>query len=162
MGARVKRTWQAVLCASALTLAGCGGPPGEASVALGRAVRSASSGEVDLAKVWSRPWDELYVFGPYSLREDSCRVLGLDRLTCLATIPGYVGDHEYLLVLRHEATITLVERHRRIDGDFYNREVPMPRPVPRANAVFAVKAVPAMGGSPAWYRLEHKTQVTQR
>ena len=148
-----------VLLGAALLLHACNAtePVGEFSSALGKLVRSESTRRVDLSTVSPLAWDELFVFGPYSLREDSCKTLGLGWFTCRTTLPAEVNDSEYVLVFRLKSKIVHVEHHSRANGDFYLHDNVLPQPILRTAAVFSILLVSnrAPQGQ-RWYRLEHQ------
>ena len=144
-----------VIAASAMTLAACiPGPPkaGPLSAALGKLVREDRVREVDLAAVWPLPWDEIFVFGPYSMRESNCQILELGWLRCRMTLPAMVEDGEFVLVFRVRSDVTRVERHSRWNGDFASR----PQPIPRTSAIFSVEPDGHSSGSETWYRLVYR------
>lgn len=127
------------------------------SAALGSKLRTERPTEVDLATVASFAWDELFVFEPYSTRDDNCKVLQLDFIECRTTFPAMVDEGEYLLVFRRNARLARAERHRRMNGDFYAPASKRPQPVRRSAARFMVVPMPADGSkAEPRYRLEYK------
>ncbi len=130
---------------------------GEFSSALGKLVRSESTQRIDLATLSPLVWDELFVFSPYSNREDSCKTLQLGWFSCRTTLPAEVNDSEYVLAFRLKAKVIHVEHHSRANGDFYSQDNPRPQPILRTAAVFSVLLVSnrAPDGQ-RWYRLEHQ------
>nr|WP_315228848.1 hypothetical protein [uncultured Albidiferax sp.] len=148
-----------VLLGAALALNACSAiePAGEFSSALGKLVRSESTRSIDLSTVSPLAWDELFVFGPYSLRENSCKTLGLGWFTCWTTLPSDVNESEYVLVFRQKSKIVHVEHHSRANGDFSWQDNPRPQPILRSAAVFSILLVSnrAPQGQ-RWYRLEHQ------
>lgn len=132
-------------------------PVGEFSSALGKLVRSESTRQVDLATLSPLAWEELFVFSPYSNREDNCKTLQLGWFACRTTLPAEVNDSEYVLVFRQKAKVIHVEHHSRANGDFYSKDKPRPQPILRTAAGFSVLLVSnrAPEGQ-RWYRLEHQ------
>jgi hypothetical protein len=131
-----------VLLAAAVILSACGSKSsGEFSASLGEIIRSEKVREIDLATVSSLPWDELFAFGPYSMREDGCRTLKLSWFECRVTLPAAVDEGEYLLVFRLNSKVIKVEHHSRSNGDFYSEDARRPQPILRSAAVFSVLLV---------------------
>ncbi len=62
------------------------------SATLGKKLRSDHVAEIDLATIGTFAWDELFVFDPYSTRDDNCRALALDLIECRTTFPAVVGE----------------------------------------------------------------------
>jgi hypothetical protein len=131
---------RALALASAL-VACAAEPAGEFSTALGKLVRSEKVQEVDLANVLPLVWDELFAFGPYSIRESNCRALQLGWLKCRTTLPAEVNEGEFVLVFRSTSKVVHVEHHRRWNGDFSSQTSPRPQPILRSAAKFSVKLV---------------------
>ena len=145
----------AVTLMLAALVAACSASPGNFSSTLGEIVRSGKTKEVNLAQVLPLEWDELYAFGPYSIREMSCETLQLGWLECRITIPSSIDENEYFLVFRHRSGIVHTEHHWRWNGDFYS-SVPMPHPILRSNAKFEIKLVSNRAAEgDRWYQLEH-------
>ncbi len=128
------------------------------SATLGKKLRSDHVAEIDLATVGTFAWDELFVFDPYSTRDDNCRALALDLIECRTTFPAVVGEGEYILVFRKNSRIARAERHARTNGDFAASAGRRPQPILRSAAHFTVVPIPAETGTTApSYRLEHKS-----
>jgi hypothetical protein len=143
-----------VLLAAAAGLVACSASPGTFSTELGTVVRSGRATEVDLAKFLPVEWDELYAFGPYSIRESNCQSLKLGWLSCQMTLPSSIYEHEYFLVFRQKSKIVHTEHHWRRNGDFTGNQ--RPQPVLRSSATFRIKL--ESNRAPAgqeWFRLEH-------
>lgn len=145
----------AALVALAAACIGCS-QSGEFSAALGEHLHKNHPLEVDLATVQpTAAWDELFIFGPYSIREQSCRTLGLGGLECRLTMPAQVPEGEHVLVFRLAGRVQRTERHARLNGDFHGH----PQPVARSAARFAVVPTPdLLPDGRRWWRLEHKPQ----
>jgi hypothetical protein len=148
-----------LLVSAALLLDACNSahPAGEFSSALGNLVRSGTARQVDLSTLSPLAWEELFVFGPYSIREGSCKTLQLGWFTCRTTLPAEVNESEYVLVFRLKSKVVHVEHHSRANGDFYSKDSVRPQPILRTAAVFSVLLVSnrAPQGQ-RWYRLEHQ------
>lgn len=109
-----------------------------------------------MTKVSSLSWDELYIFEPYSVREESCKLLRLNWFECRLIIPSSVSEGEYFLVFRAKQAIIHSEHHARANGDFYSPNVRRPQPVVHSSAKF--KVVPTSDTTPQgkqWLRLEY-------
>jgi hypothetical protein len=139
-------------------LASCWRTDGEFSSALSSEVRAEHAAEVDLSTLSQMPWDELFVFGPYSPREKNCELLKLDWFSCRVTFPASVSESESILVFREKKQVVHSERHARINGDFHSRENRLPFPILRSAAKFTVVAVRNFTPQGIqWFRLEHKS-----
>jgi len=132
-------------------------PPGEFSTALGKLVRLDKVPEVDLANVLALDWDEMFAFGPYSIRERNCQALQLGWLRCRTTLPAEVNDGEFVLVFRSNSEVVHVEHHRRWNGDLSSQTSPRPQPIVRSAAKFSVKAISSrVPEAEQWYQLEYR------
>ena len=148
-----------LLVGVALLLKACNAtePIGEFSSALGKLVRSESTRRIDLSTIYPLAWEELFAFGPYSRREDSCKTLQLGWFACRTTLPAEVNESEYVLVFRLKSKVIHIEHHSRANGDFYSQDNVRPQPILRKAAVFSVMLV--SNRSPQgqrWYLLEHQ------
>jgi hypothetical protein len=143
-----------VIAGTSLAVA-CSAPPGEFSTGLGKVVRTDRAAEVDLSSVLPLEWNELYAFGPYSVRENSCEILRLGWLRCHVLLPSAIEEHEFFLVFRLREEVVHTEHHWRWNGDF-NSQVQKPQPILRSSAKFGIKLVSnrAPDGQ-QWYQLEH-------
>lgn len=148
--------WAAALVVS---LTACtAGSEGQFSTALAKKLQAERPTEIDLATVSTIAWDELFIFGPYSVREDNCRVLALDLFECRTTFPETVAESDNVLVFRRQGKVMRAEVHPRRDGDFSSSAgPPPPRPILRSAAPFSVVPVDGAGpGEPPRFRLMHK------
>ena len=139
---------------SAAVLMACSASPGGFSTELGTVVRSGRTTEVDLANIHHLQWDEMFAFGPYSIRERNCQALQWGWFACQMTLPASSEEHEYFLVFRQNLKVVHAEHHWRMNGDFTGN--PRPQPILRASAVFHIKL--ESNRTPAaqeWFRLEH-------
>ena len=138
-------------------LSSCWRNDGQFSAALNNKVRAEQATEVDLSAISQMPWDELFVFGPYSPRERNCELMQLGWFACRITFPSSVSESEHILVFREKRRVVHSERHARMNGDFSSRDSKLPFPVLRSAAKFTVVSVPnttPRGGK--WFRLDHK------
>jgi hypothetical protein len=148
-----------VLAGAPLLLDACHArePVGGFSSALGERVRSEPTRRIDLSTISPLAWEELFVFGPYSLRADSCKTLQLGWFACRITLPAEVRDSESVLVFRLKTKVIHVEHHSRTNGDFHAQDDKRPQPLLRTAAVFSVLPVPNQAPQgQRWYRLEHQ------
>ncbi|MGJ7564169.1 hypothetical protein ACSFBM_09960 [Variovorax sp. GB1R11] len=141
---RLRRRFVVPAIAVSLLAAACSSlePPNEFSEALGKKLRTEQPAVVDLATVVARPWDELFVFGPYSGREQNCRTLQLLWFDCRRTFAFDMNENELALVFRVDGKVVRSERHLRINGDFLRRV--FPQPIQRSAAKFAVMHAPGV------------------
>ena len=148
----------AVASTALLLLSACfSGGAGEFSTALGKKLQSGRPAEVNLSTITPLHWDELFIFGPYSIREDSCRTLQLGWFECRTTLPSAVSEGEYILVFRTNAKVVHSEHHSRANGDFYSQTTQRPQPIKRSAAKFTVEPVSnVLPQGTQWFRLEHK------
>jgi hypothetical protein len=149
----------ALLSAALFLLGACSSDRGIGafSVALGAKLQTERPTEVDLSTVTPRPWEELFVFGPYTSRERNCEILQLGWFGCRATFSSAVNENEYTLVFRVAGKVIQSERHSRANGDFYSSAVPFPQPIRWSEARFTV--LPISNSTPQgsqWFRLEYK------
>ena len=149
----------ASLAFAALLLAACtSGSSQQFSTALANKLQSVRPTEIDLATVSAITWDELFIFGPYSMREANCSALKLDLFECRTTFPEMVGEGDNVLVFRRNGKVMRAEVHPRANGDFSSSiGTPPPRPVLRAAARFSVVATDKVRPEdPPRFRLEYK------
>ncbi len=150
----------ALACAAVALATGCTAAPdksGRFSIALGKAVQSSPAELIDLARIDAPAWDELFVLGPGSTRDENCKALQLGWLECRTTMPTVVAPAEDFLVFRVKGRIARAERHALANGDFASGSAPLPQPIPRSAAKFRVAPVQgAAAGDKASPRLEYQ------
>ncbi|MEO8102561.1 MAG: hypothetical protein ABI790_08545 [Betaproteobacteria bacterium] len=166
---KVRRTIAALVVLSVLTIVAvaCSGSiyryvqSGPVSWQLKKQVRDAQLTEVDLGKIAAFPWDELFLFGPYTGPEEICKVLSLQQRECTNAIKDELdSDGVMLLVFRMDRRIVHADLHMRYHGDF--TPVPAVQPLNRSQAVFSVFADgEASGAGGKWLRLRPKLPVMQ-
>lgn len=148
-----------VLAAALIPLGACSSSDSEQfSVSLGKKLRAERPAEIDLAEVSAIPWDEIFIFGPRSVREDNCKVLQMDLFSCRTTFPAVVGEGDNVLVFRRNGKVMRAEVHPRSNGDFSSSSgSPMPVPIKRSAARFTVMPMPASVAQDApGFHLEYK------
>jgi hypothetical protein len=141
-----------------LLLSAChfGETVGEFSVNLGKKLRTENMTLIDLATVTTLPWDELFIFGPYSDRERNCQLLQLGWLRCRTTLPSDMSKGQLMLVFREKGKLLRSERHLRINGDFYSQTVQLPQPIKRSSAKFSVTPLSnVLPQGTQWFQLEY-------
>jgi hypothetical protein len=112
---------------------------GEVSWALKKELRDKGATEVEIRSLTYFKWDEMYIFGPYSMAEEICKQLKIDRAQCDSEVPeSSMDDGEMILVFRDKGRVAHVERHIRYHGDF--TRVHYGVPISRENAVFQVQS----------------------
>lgn len=131
----------------ALLLTACAGKDrsGRFSNALGQALRAGAVTEIDLSSLDVPVWDDFFVFGSKTSRDDACAALALDWLECKTTMPGALSKDEEFLVFRIRGRISRAERHSVLNGDFLGGPVPPPQPIVRASSKFRVVPAAAAG-----------------
>ena len=120
---------------------------------LKKRVRDARATEVDMARIAAFPWDELFLFDPYSSPQSICKTLALQPGECATTIKNELEDEgEILMVFRSGGRVVHTDLHVRYHGDF--SPAPERQPLSRAQAVFDVVAdgQTTRGGVP-WLKL---------
>lgn len=134
-------------CCLVLLLTSCGSKDrsGRFSNALGETLRAGAVTEIDVSSLDVPVWDEFFVFGSNTSRDDACAALALDWLECRTTMPGTLPEDEEFLVFRISGRISRAERHSRSNGDFLGGPSPPPQPILRASAKFRVVPVVASG-----------------
>jgi hypothetical protein len=146
----LKRT---VLILSML-MAGCfllGADAGKVSKRIAHEVRAKHAQHVDMAEMTDFPWDELYLFGPYQVRDSICKTLRISGTECSRVSPDMVDEGDFLLVFRHKGHIAHVEKHRRYFGDFSSTD--KPQPIRREDAKFLVQQSDVAADGKPWLRL---------
>jgi hypothetical protein len=78
----------------------------------------AGSGKLDLRAVPPADWDRVFLFGPYTPRNDICSSLGLAQDDCERGDFDDVGETSFLVVLMSGNTVSYQESVPRTLGDF--------------------------------------------
>jgi hypothetical protein len=140
-------------CVIALSACSLSNGAGTFSETLGAKLRAERPLEIDLSTIGSDHWEELFIFGPYTMREGNCQVLQLGWLECRITFPASVDEREFILVFRGGGKIIQSEHHPRLNGDF----APHAMPVKRSAATYVVRSTTtAPPQNLQWFRLEYK------
>src|SRR5262249_32898641 len=83
---------------------------------VGAAVRQ--GGVVDLARLTDFPWEQAFVFSPFTTREQICQALSAQWADCRAAVPRVLEEGSYLLVFASHGKVVHQELHARANGDF--------------------------------------------
>jgi hypothetical protein len=136
--------WAIMLAVSLALLGGCGESyrylkSGEVGWKLKKEIRDRNAKEVDLARLASFEWDELFLFGPYQPTADVCARLALGHAECKSAITKESADDgEMLMVFRRKGEIMHVEVHYLFHGDF--TPLADEQPITPRDAVFVITA----------------------
>jgi hypothetical protein len=84
------------------------------------------------------PWDRMYIFQPYSPKDEICAKLGLNAERCGAADVRDVDEGEFLLVFMQQDELTHIEYIPRF-VEFEESERCLARPIKRAAATFSVE-----------------------
>lgn len=139
-----------------ISLLGCSGPnqPGPVSKELHNKLRIEESHDVDLAKLTTFGWDELFMYGPYMLRTEICKQLGISESDCRKQVRAESSDDgEMVLIFRKHGKIVHTELHFRINGDFL--PLSFPQPLTPQNARFAAKTEGESTSGKPWMKLTY-------
>ena len=133
------------------------GPVGKA---LREEIREKRNMEVDLKKIISFAWDELYLFGPYTPQEEVCKQLHLTDLQCSHQVSVVSTDDVVMfLVFRHKGEIVHTEMHSRFNGDFTPLDYPQPITPQRARFLVEEERKSSRGGR--WLKLRPASEATR-
>lgn len=139
-----------------LSLSGCGDiflylKSGDVGWALKKEIRDKQSTKVEVAKLTSFEWDELFLFGPYQPTNEICTRLELSALECEAIITAEsTDDGEMLMVFRLQKKVVHTEMHLGLHGDF----TPVPNePFTPRTAIFSVTAQGKTASGRDWLKL---------
>src|SRR3954452_25139765 len=98
------RIFAIILC---LSSAGCR-RNSPLSDAIRQQVQSGAIG-LDMSSITSFAWENVFVFGPYTPKDDECRILKHTESQCLSEDLREVGAKESLMVFLHGASVDRVE-----------------------------------------------------
>ena len=99
------------------------GPVGKALV---KELRIRHKSEVDLKQIVGFSWDELYLYGPYTPREEVCKQFSISTEDCPTVIPfDTMDDGIMTMVFRDKGKIVHAELHYRVNGDFVGSSQPV-------------------------------------
>ena len=134
-------------------LAGCADfQAGPISKAIGREVREHDARRIELAKLTTFEWDEVFLFEPYTPRSAVCDTLGVQVKYCERVVRAEsTDDGEMIIAFRKAGRVTHAELHFRFNGDFMPWE--SSRPIPRSKAVFRVTGEGAAYSGKVWFKL---------
>jgi hypothetical protein len=90
---------------------------GKVGRALRHALRETEKDMVTIAQLTDFPWNELFVFEPYTPRSSVCLRLAIAAVDCLRLVPHESkDDSESLMVFRDGGRIVHIEMHFRANG----------------------------------------------
>jgi hypothetical protein len=84
---------------------------------IGRVLNSRAS-QVDMRSVANFVWDDMFIFGPYTPKDQICQTLKHSVSQCSYEGIRDVDESEHLIVFLHSASVTRVESLPRTVGDF--------------------------------------------
>jgi hypothetical protein len=148
-----------VLCALLLGCDLSGYLSGPVGKALRHEVREKKQKEIDLSRLISFEWDELFLFGPYTPRSEVCKELKLNEPECSVVVKSEsTDDGEMFLVFRHKEKIVHTEMYIRFNGDF--TPLDFKQPITPTDAKFIVKEEGQSASGEPWLRLRpiHQTE----
>lgn len=119
-----------------LTVVACSNAP-DVSQAIGKRIEERRSDTIRLADATSFAWDQVYLFGPYTPRQDVCSTLRIQASDCERLVSFESSDDgEMSLAFLARGELVHFTRHVRSNGDF--TPVPAEQPLSRDQAVFRV------------------------
>lgn len=140
-----------LVLAAACLLAACG-QDGAISALVGQAVHRPEARTLDLAKVVPSEWDAVFLFAPYTPRNEVCQQLRVVDHCAVAVPFESTEDGLMTLAFVQAGRVVRVEPHSRGNGDF--TPVPAAQPIRRTQAVFRiVRDSTSRDGAGAWTRL---------
>jgi hypothetical protein len=71
-----------------------------------------------MSSITSFDWENVFVFGPYTPKDDECRILKHTDSQCLSEGLREVGENESLMVFLHGASVNRTESIPRSIADF--------------------------------------------
>ena len=84
-------------------------------------------------------WDKMYVFAPYSPKDEMCKKIGLSPRQCSNSNLTSADEGEFVLVFVHSGAITHVEHFSRKIGNFDESERCAAVPIGIDKALFKVE-----------------------
>ena len=84
-------------------------------------------------------WDEMFVFAPYTPKDEMCKKVGVTPTLCSKAKLRDVDEGEFLLVFMHGGAITHVEGFPRTIANFDESERCAAKPINRDRAIFKVE-----------------------
>lgn len=124
-----------------LCLASCGDiyrylNSGEVSKAINKEIREEHAQQIKIAQLTDFAWDELYLFGPYSVTSEICKTLELGKTECESTITvSSTDDGQWMMVFRENKHVVHTELHLGWHG-YFMRE--FDEPFTPESALFSV------------------------
>jgi hypothetical protein len=97
---------------------------------------------VDIERTGDFAWDEMFVFGPYSPKDETCKTLRLNSSECSAAGIRDVDEGEFLLMFLQRGKVSKIESFPRTVGNFDDNC--LAKDIARSAAVFTVERRPAV------------------
>lgn len=141
-----------VLSAVIVAVAAACSPSSPVSDRVGAQARS--TGNVDLAELTNFNWDTVYVFSPYTDREQMCRELPPSWADCQSALPKYVDEGEFFVVFALGETVVRHEPHSRRNGDYCTSSCVLK--LPRFRAKFQALATGTLANGDTRYVLSER------
>jgi hypothetical protein len=92
--------------------------------------------KIDVGRLGDFSWDHLFVFGPYSPKEQICETVKLSKHECSVGGVRDVDEGESLLVFMNGSTLSKIESFPRLAGNFDDNC--LAKDIPRAKAQLTV------------------------
>lgn len=119
-----------------ILVAACSDAP-DVSKAIGKLIEQRESKTIRLAEATRFAWDQVYLFGPYTPRQDVCSTLRIPDNDCERLVPFESSDDgEMSIAFLAQGEFVHFTRHVRSNGDF--TPVPAEQPLSSDQAVFRV------------------------
>jgi hypothetical protein len=106
---------------------------------IGKVVQSGAR-QLNMGRVTNFAWEDVFVFGPYTPKDEECQTLKHSESKCLYEGLRDVDESESLLVFLHDASVNRVESIPRTIADFDDNC--LNRDFKRAAAEFIVEKRP--------------------
>jgi|HubBroStandDraft_6_1064221.scaffolds.fasta_scaffold64802_3 hypothetical protein len=97
---------------------------------------------VNIGQTGDLAWDDMFVFGPYSPKDGTCKTLRLNGSECSAAGIRDVDEGEFLLVFLQRGRVSKIESFPRTVGNFDDNC--LAKDIARSAAVFTVERRPAV------------------
>jgi len=102
---------------------------------IGAQLRSGAS-EIDMRQFGGSDWDHVFVFGPYSGKQEICTAIGITENDCSRAGIRNLDEGESLLILMQARTLAAAERLPRSTANF--DDACLAKNIPRSKALFIV------------------------
>lgn len=131
---------------------GCSSVDEQVSSAIGAAVREGKVHKLRLASITNFEWDRLYLFDPYTPRNDVCKALHVQEKDCERVVPFESTDDGIMtMAFVSGKRVVCYSKHSRWNGDF--APSPKQQPIPAGRAVFQVTPSGTSQDGRPWLKL---------